>query len=54
MGYWPKEADPIVKWVEAHLLHDKFMDVYGYKLYDVFVPEETVRMPPPPRALARP
>jgi hypothetical protein len=35
-------------------LHHGFVAAYGHKFYDVFFPEETVRLPPPPRALAKP
>ncbi|MEV7505531.1 hypothetical protein [Streptomyces sp. NPDC093018] len=50
VGYAPKENDPLVQWVEGHLLHRRFVAAYGYKLHDVFFPEETVRPSPPPRA----
>ncbi|WP_141363000.1 hypothetical protein [Streptomyces sp. 6-11-2] len=53
-GYAPEETDPLVQWVKDHLLHHRFVAAYGYKFYDVFFPEETVRLPPPPRGLAKP
>lgn len=53
-GYAPEETDPLVQWVKAHLLHHRFVAAYGYKFRDVFFPAKTVRLPPPPCALAKP
>lgn len=54
VGYWPKENDPLIQWVEAHLMHHRFAAAHGYKFYDVLFPEETVRRPRSPRGRARP
>ncbi|KPI19739.1 hypothetical protein OV450_7842, partial [Actinobacteria bacterium OV450] len=54
VGYSPKENDPLIQWVEAHLLHHRFAAAHDYKFYDVLFPEETVRRPRSARGRARP